>query len=275
MKKLLLFVLFVCNLSLAEPLKPADSFKSDVDAIKERNFLVVAMTKKDSIPFFSGDESNTHGLDVDIAKSIGLIMNIPVRFRRDAESFAEVVEQVKDGRADLAVSKLSITGPRLLTVSFSAPYVKLKQAMIVNRLWISQNSGGQEVYPVIRNFNGRLSFIKDTSYDTFARVNFPNAEFIPKTNWDEIVDDVIEGRSAGGYRDELEIKKTILQKPRAALSTKTITISDRVDNIAVAVNKNSPRLLAIINHVIANEYNNISTKKLIERYKQENNLQKP
>ena len=241
----------------------------DIAAIKKKNVLIVSMTKKDVPPFFSGDAENIRGLDVEIARRIGVLIGVPVEFRRDAESFAEVVEQVRDGRADLAVSKLSITGPRLLTVHFSDPYIKLKQAMIINRLWLSQNSQGREVHEVLRTFNGKISFIKNSSYDTFARSNFPKAVYVPEDTWDTIINNVTNGTIAAGYRDEFEIKKISFEKPEAAITTKTVTISDSIDNIAVAVNNNSVQLLSVVNYVIRNEYSNIDTKKLMDRYKAE------
>lgn len=241
----------------------------DIAAIKKKNVLIVSMTKKDNPPFFSGEGDEIRGLDVEIARRIGAVIGVPVQFRRDAESFAEVVEQVRTGSADIAVSKLSITGPRLLTVRFSDPYIKLKQAMIINRLWLSQNGQGKEVFEVIRTFNGKISFIRNSSYDTFARSNFPKAIYTPEDSWDTIINNVTSGAIAAAYRDEFEIKKISFEKPEAAITTKTVTISDSIDNIAVAVHYSSPQLLSIVNYVIRNEYSNIDTKKLMDRYKAE------
>ncbi len=270
MKKLLtlLFVL-VTSLASAQMQTSTVPLPADIAAIKKANVLVVAMTKKDVPPFFSGEGDDIRGLDVEIARRIGVLLGVPVQFRRDADSFAEVVEQVRDGRADIAVSKLSVTGPRLQVVKFSTPYVKLRQAMVVNRLWLSYNGQGKETYQVIRDFNGKISFIRNSSYDTFARVNFPNATFLPEDKWEVIIDRVIKGDISAAYRDEFEIKKISFEKPEAAISTKTITISDSVDNIAVAVNPKSTQLLSIVDYVIKNEYSNIDTKKLMDRYKAE------
>lgn len=270
MKKLLtLLLLAFSSIVYAQLPTSTIPLPPDIAAIKKKNVLIVAMTKKDVPPFFSGDAENIRGLDVEIARRVGVLLGVPVEFRRDAESFAEVVEQVRDGRADLAVSKLSITGPRLLTVRFSDPYIKLKQAMIINRLWLSQNSQGKEVYEVLRTFNGKISFIKNSSYDTFARTNFPKAVYLPEESWDTIINNVTNGKIAAGYRDEFEIKKISFEKPEAAITTKTVTISDSIDNIAVAVNNNSIQLLGVVNYVIRNEYSNIDTKKLMDRYKAE------
>ena len=270
MKKLLL-LLFVLISSVVHAQLPTSTvpLSPDIAAIKKANVLVVAMTKKDNPPFFSGEGDDIRGLDVEIARRIGVMLGVPVQFRRDAESFAEVVEQVRDGRADVAVSKLSVTAPRLQVVRFSDPYIKLRQSLVINRLWLSQNSQGREVYQVIREFNGKISFIRNSSYDTFARTNFPNAVFLPEDKWDVIIDKVTRGDIAAAYRDEFEIKKIAFEKPDAAITTKSITISDSVDNIAIAVNPKSLQLLSIINYVIKNEYNNIDTKKLMDRYKAE------
>ncbi len=69
--------------------------------------------------------------------------------------------------------------------------------------------------------------------------------------------------------DEFEIKKIAFEKPDAAITTKSITISDSVDNIAVAVNPKSIQLLSMVDYVIKNEFSNIDTKKLMDRYKSE------
>ena len=274
MKKLLtLLIVLVAGLTsaIAEAQMSGSTvpLPSDIAAIKKANVLIVSMTKKDVPPFFSGEGDKLHGLDVEIAQRIGVLLGVPVQFRRDAESFAEVVEQVREGKADIAVSKLSVTGPRLQVVRFSDPYVKLRQSLIINRLWLSQNSQGKETYQVIRDFNGKISFIRNSSYDTFARINFPNATFLPEDKWDVIIDKVTRGDIAAAYRDEFEIKKISFEKPDAAISTKSITIADSVDFIAVAVNPKSIQLLSIVNYVIKNEYNNIDTKKLMDRYKAE------
>ena len=276
MKKLLALVfLLLTSVVYAQLPTSTIPLPPDIAAIKKKNVLIVSMTKKDVPPFFSGDAENIRGLDVEIARRIGVLVGVPVEFRRDAESFAEVVEQVRDGMADLAVSKLSITGPRLLTVRFSDPYIKLKQAMIINRLWLSQNSQGREVHEVLRTFNGKISFIKNSSYDTFARANFPKAVYLPEDSWDTIINNVTNGKIAAGYRDEFEIKKISFEKPEAAITTKTVTISDSIDNIAVAANVNSPQLLSVVNYVIRNEYSNIDTKKLMDRYKAEKKTTAP
>ena len=263
MRKLLL-ILFFCLISFnaVSQVQPPD-----IAEIKRNGKLIVSMTSFDNLPFYGGTKDNMIGLDVEIAKKIAKMLDVPVEFRRDAKSFGEVVDQVRNGEAHIALSKLSITGPRVNVVRFSTPYAKLKQAMIVNRLWLSANSRGREPYDVIRNFDGPISFIKNSSYDTFARLNFPKAQYVPEENWNNIVEGVASGKYAAGFRDDLEIKKIAFERPQLALSTKTVIIADTNDYIAAAVEWKSTHLLSIIDMVIRNEFNNIDVKRLMEMYK--------
>lgn len=239
----------------------------DINQIRSRGYLIVGMTKFDSPPFYSGGADNIRGIDVDIAKRVAEYLGVQIRFRRDANSFQEVVDQVVLGEIDLAVSKLSITGPRMQMVRFSTPYVKLRQAMIVNRLWFSQNGTGRDSVESIRGFNGTIAFMRNSSYDTFARINFPHAQYAPMDNWTDVVTGVMNGTFAAGFRDEFEIKRIAWERPEASISTKTVTITDLVDSIAAAVDYKSVTLLAIVNHVIENEFNRIDTRRLITMYR--------
>jgi polar amino acid transport system substrate-binding protein len=273
MKKLFLILTLLMThvASTAQVATSTVPLPSDIAAIKKANVLVVAMNKNDVPPFFSGEGDAIHGIDVDIARRIGVLLGVPVMFRRDAENFAEVVEQVRDGRADIAVSKLSVTGPRLQVVRFSTPYLTLRQSLVVNRVWLSQNSSGREIYEVIRNFNGKIGFVRNSSYDTFARINFPHATYQPEDTWDTVMQKVTRGEIAAAYRDEFEIKKISVERPEAAITTKTVTISDSVDNIAVAVNHKSTHLLSIVDYVIRTEFNNMDVRRLMDLYRAEKN----
>ena len=67
MKKLLL-LLFVLISSVVHAQLPTSTvpLPADIAAIKKANVLIVAMTKKDVPPFFSGEGDDIKGLDVEM-----------------------------------------------------------------------------------------------------------------------------------------------------------------------------------------------------------------
>ena len=238
----------------------------DIAEIKKSGQLVVSMTSFDNLPFYGGPADNVIGLDADIARKVAQLLGVKVVFRRDAATFQDTVEQVRRGEANAAISKLSITPPRLATVRFSDPYVRLHQALLVNRLWLSQNEQGRQTPDVIRNLTGSIGFIKDTAYETFAKISFPNAVYSPRNTWNNVLEDVISGKVAVAYRDEFEIKKIALERPESSINTKAITLTDSTDYIAAVVDFRSTQLLEVINFVIRNDFNNINVKKLVDMY---------
>ncbi len=73
--------------------------------------IVIAMTATDQFPFYYLDKSgNLQGFDVDIAKKMAKELGVKkIVINREAQSFNEVVTLVAEGKADLAISKLSRT----------------------------------------------------------------------------------------------------------------------------------------------------------------------
>lgn len=240
----------------------------DIAEIKKTGQLVVAMTSFDNLPFYGGGADNPVGLDVEIGKKVAAILGVKPVFRRDAATFQDVVEQVRRGEAHVAISKLSITPPRLATVKFSDPYVKLHQGLLINRLWLSQNDHGRDVADIVRNLDGSIGFIRNTAYETFAKINFPHAHLEPRDSWDQVVSDVNTGHVAVAYRDEFEIKKITLEHPESSITTKAVTLTDSTDYIAAVVDWRSDQLLQIVNFVIRNDFANIDVPKLIDMQRQ-------
>jgi ABC-type amino acid transport substrate-binding protein len=253
-------VLLFSNIIQAQVIPP------EITEIKKSGQLVVSMTSFDNIPFYAKFENDVIGLDADIARKVAQILNVKLIFRRDAPTFQDVVEQVRRGEANIAISKLSITPPRLSTVRFSEPYVKLHQGLLINRLWLSGAENGRALPKVIRNFDGGIAFIQNTAYDTFARSNFPKATFMPKENWDQVLEAVIKGNAALAYRDEFEIKRISIERPESNITTKAITLTDSTDYIAAVVDFRNTQLLEIVNFVIKNDFNDINVHKLIVMY---------
>jgi len=246
----------------------AQSIPPDIAEIKKSGQLVVAMTSFDNLPFYGGPPHNLVGLDVEIGKKVAAILGVKAVFRRDAPTFQDVVEQVRRGEAHVAISKLSITPPRLATVKFSDPYVKLHQGLLINRLWLSKNEAGRDIADVVRNLDGSIAFIRNTAYETFAKINFPHAQYEPRDNWDQVVLDVNTGRVAVAYRDEFEIKKITLEHPESSITTKAVTLTDSTDYIAAVVDWRSDQLLQVVNFVIRNDFAHINVKKLIDMQRQ-------
>ena len=262
------FALFA-TFSFAQDVPDANTLAGppDLVGIAERGKLIVAMTSFDNAPFYSVKDGHLEGIDVDLGHEIADALGVEVEFDRTAETFNDVVAKVKNGEADIAISKISRTNSRAMVVAFSTPYVRLKNALMFNRLRLAQKSQGQELGDYVRNFDGNLGVIEKSSFANFAKIRFPKANIVPFKTWAEVVDATISGDVDAAYRDEFEVRRIAEDRPETSISLRTVTISDARDSIAVAAPWNAPRLLAIINQVIDDRSTSLNADDVIAMYR--------
>ena len=265
---LVFFALFA-NLSVAQTVQDADALAGPPDllGIAERGKLVVAMTSFDNAPFYSVKDGHLVGIDVELSEDIAAALGVEVEFDRTAETFNDVVAKVKNGEADLAISKISRTNSRALVVAFSNPYVRLKNALMFNRLNLAQKSQGKDLGEYVREFDGNLGVIENSSFANFAKTRFPKANIVAFKTWGEVVDATISGTVDAAYRDEFEVRRIAEDRPETSISLRTVTIGDARDAIAVAAPWNAPRLLAIVNQVIDDRPSELNADDVIALYR--------
>jgi ABC-type amino acid transport substrate-binding protein len=226
------------------------------------------MTTEDEPPFYyTNHDGKFVGLDVDIAKAIAEGLGVQPVFDRSAASFNDLVPIVVSGKADAAISKLSITLSRALEASFSHPYIVFHQALILNRLKLAKKAPtNADIINFIKNFNGKIGVITGSSYVAYAKKNFPHAAIEEFPTWEKVVNAVFAGSILAGYRDEMEIKKIIRGRADSLLKVKTIVLKDTKDNIGIAVAPQNTHLLYWINLLLDRLNLNLNADKLLDRY---------
>lgn len=223
----------------------------DIARIVNRGELVVAMLATDNPPFFSIRKGVLVGTDVDMAKRVASELGVSVRFDRSAVTFDGVAEVVAVGQADLGISRLARTLRRGQYVHFSNTYMRLGHALLINRVKFAALAGDKPLPHVIRNFNGTLGVIANSSWEEFGRRNFPNAKLMRYPSWADVVNAVKTGAVVAAYRDELEIQQIVKNDPGLALSLRTVTFDDLESPLAMMVGIGDPTLLSFVNEVIA------------------------
>jgi ABC-type amino acid transport substrate-binding protein len=217
--------------------------------------VIFAMTAADQKPFFYREETTGElvGLDVEIAYEIANRLGVRAVFNRDAASFDDVVMEIVNRKADIALSKLSRTMRRAELVLYTRPYIVFRQALLVNRLEFAKTGPEDQLPGYIKNFTGRLGVIKNSSYANYATANFPSAVIESFDTWDQTVDALFAGKILAVYRDEGEILIVNATRKDAAMLMKTVFINDQQDPIAMAVAPDAPLLQEWLN-IFLEEY---------------------
>ncbi|QYY33256.1 ABC transporter substrate-binding protein [Cupriavidus pinatubonensis] len=232
--------------------------------IYERGELVVAVLKVDQPPFFQERDGQLLGLDIDLARELAQKLNVRLRFNRDATTFDGVVSLLAQGKADMAVSKLSRTLPRTQIISFSTPYLRLNRALLLNRVKFAQMARGRPVPDVIRAYDSSIGVVGNSSYSEYVTSNFPKAFVTRYPTWDSALKALDAGQVTAVYRDEFEVKRVLKADPTAALRLRVVTLHDLEDTLGIAVNVSAPALLAFVNQFLAERPKHLEVADVLE-----------
>lgn len=234
--------------------KPIEN--NELNVLLKSKTLRVAMYKGDTPPFYyqpeleDGTKGKLQGIDVEIiegfARKLGLA---PVYLRTDTLDGA--IDLVANGGADVAICKLSITFSRVSKVLFTKPYIKLRKGLLVNRVKLEalqKQLGNVSKTEAIQQLSGKLGVIEDSSYVTFAQQRFQNdkLEHIRLSSWDDIVDNVSEGKYIAAFRDEAEIKRVIADDKSKAIPMLTVDFVGDYDLKGIALPLNSHHLKSLL-----------------------------
>ncbi len=264
-------VVLSCSVPAARAaVAPAVEFQlaPDIQRIRDRGELIVAVFGKDTPPFFSNGAGGLTGIDIDLGKGIAESLGVRVRFDRSPATFNEAVTRVETRQADIAISKLSVSLQRASRLRFSTPYVTLRRGLLVNRLQLAKlTREGKSAIDVIKDFRGKLGTIQGTQYAlVFSKKLFPHAMVVEYPDWDAVLDAVAKGEVLAAFRDEMEVKKAVLTRPDFALGIQTVAFTDTKDPIAAVLHWQDTQLLAFVNEYLALNDVALDIDRILARY---------
>ncbi|WP_181183304.1 transporter substrate-binding domain-containing protein [Mesorhizobium sp. B3-1-7] len=234
------------------------------------NKLRIAMPVFASDPFFPADGSGDKGIDMDLARGIAAELGVEPVFDRSAVTFDAMVQKLTSGEADLAIGKLSRTLQRGRSILYSRPYAMLHQGLLANRVNLARIAQGEPPERIIRDFSGDLGVIEGSSFATYAATTFPHAQIRRFAGWNTVVDAIRNGAIDLAYRDDFEIKKLMVDDPSMTVVARSITLTDKVDTIAVGISPDNPHLAAFVDLYLdlARGQQVLNTDEIIARYRQ-------
>jgi len=243
-----LIVAFACaSLLLFSPLagiaanSPLEGISANdfVDAIQERGYLKVGLPPYNTPPayFLEENSDELQGYDVDFARTLASKLGVDIQFDRSSTSFNNLVERVGIGDFDIAIGKLGLTYNRLFD-AFPIQYLSFRHAFLANREFVA-SLGVEPDDPrfgeILKNSTIRIGSIKNSTWETEAKANFPNATFVGYKNWpaakkalfqkDSVIDAI--------YRDTTEIKPIVYLQPDLSLEYVPILFDELIDRKSI------------------------------------------
>ena len=238
--------------------------------ILERGVLRVAMHKKDHSPYLMTDDTgNVIGIDADLAREIGRQLGVKIQFIRTKNTFDEVVKLVIDDKADVAISKLSLTLHRAKKVLYTKPYSSLSKSILVNRKQLLRAGKQNSVKEMFSKKDATIGAIKGSSYVAFAKRIFPNATIYESDDWyGDILPKLFAGELWGAFRDEIEVRRSIFLSKDASLFVLAVNLEDEQDPFMMVTNKNASMFRDWLDLFLEFVYKEVPFSEALEKYKQ-------
>ncbi len=192
-------------------------------------------------PFeYIDSDGNTVGFDVDMANEVASRLGLECEFL-PSQQFDTIVPMIKQGgKADVAVTAMTITDERLESVDFSDPYLASNQALITSAssdaTEESLNADGMQITCQLGNTG-----------EAWIRENLPNATVVPLAD----VTAALMGVQTGLYNAmvvDLPVATNMLSQ-----SFSDLKIAEEIptgEQYGIAVSKDNPGLTKAINQVL-------------------------
>jgi len=214
---------------------------SAIARIKADGRLTVAVFFEDVVPFFyAGPDGKLAGVDPALAEDIADKLGVTLEYNRAATTFDGLIDEVVEGRADMAISLLSDTLDRATRASFSDSYVSVRQFLLINRLQLGRlvaadPDRANDIPSLLNSPTSRIGVIDGTSYVGFVAEDFPRAQSVPFENWADMLAAVKSGDLVALMYDEIEIGNWRLADSAGAVELRPYHLAGHPDTIAIAM----------------------------------------
>lgn len=263
MKVFFFFFFFIGLISSGRTLQIAP----DIQRILDKKRLVVAMHHEDYFPFFAMKGGKLIGYDVDLSHHIARKLGVDLVIDREGTSFDDVIERVVTGKADLAISYLSVTLKRASRIRYSNPYLSLRNGLLYNRVLMARKK--IELDHILQLVNEpSLRFISEigSSFAEFTGEEFPKSKLVLEKNRPLIFQGLIEGKADVLYNEEYAIKEFFRLHPEQAIYIGHTFSDHKKDYIAIAASLEAPHLLSWINAFLMLRNEQVTYDDLYKKY---------
>ena len=258
-----IFSVYLCLLvAVWPPLSHgSEPWPDDIGRIKQRGKLIVAQFRGARSGFFFYDDKGRYanlpscsyngrrlvGCDIALASQIARSLGVELELDRSAGDFDSVCRNVALGKADVGISKLSITAKRAQYVRFTIPYTILTTGVLVDRLHLAGTKSRKDALELCSREDTSIGVLGRSAYLEFARIAFPCNRLVPYSDLDSMVKGVLGGEIHVLYGEQLLLMGKLHRDPKLALRLRFVPVPRIEDHIAIAVSPRSPNLLAFLN----------------------------
>jgi polar amino acid transport system substrate-binding protein len=243
--------------ALAEP---------EIDQIKQRKTLIVAMPKEDRYPYCYTLKGQTMGFDVDLAKKIAEGMQVTPQIDRTITDTADLIRKMNNHEADLAMAGMKVLLGQATQICFTSSYLSMEYAVLINRLNLAAVRQLDDPLVLLRENCARIGVMDQPQNIDYVHRLFPRAKVLPFPSMDRLVQATLDGRLMAAFTDEVEGKSLFLTKPELGLQLQYVQIPKISDDLGAVTAWDRRHLRSWMNLYLQNVPPNMTVDKVLISY---------
>ena len=183
------------------------------------------------------------GYEVDLAKLLAESMGVKLKIVE--LPFYELLPTLQDGKIDAIMSGMTITPERNLKALFAGPYTMSGKSILTKSRVLAGISEVAEAN--LKKY--KITCLKGSTSEKFARAYLPNTEIIPVENYEVAVDMVLNDQADGLVADFPICLVTILRHQDEGL----VTLDDALtlEPIGMALPPRDPQFLNLVENYLS------------------------
>ncbi len=217
-------------------------YAKDIKHIVERGELRVAIYVDSALaPFVTTDGKELGGYNVELAKIIASQLGVKLHVDQTS-SYNESVAFVAKGKDDIAVSNITATPERALSVAFTEPYYAMPQTLIVKKAFDGSKMALNET--IVSTDPLRIAIEANSAYLYCVKQVFPNAVIVTYANMKDALANLKEDQYDAIFTDGFSGEGSIAKDDALAL----VRLGDKhVDPVSIVVSAKRPQLVNWLN----------------------------
>lgn len=221
-------------------------YSNDINTIVTRGELRVAVYASDDLaPFIINNGQQLSGYDINLSRAIAKHLGVTLHID-ETSSYNEAVAFVANGQDDIAVTNLTATPDRALSVFFTTPYYKVPLVLIAKSNFDTSNL---HVSDNTISFDSSLDIAVEanSALTYYAAIAFPNAKIDTYTDLSQAIRSLNENQYDAVFTDQISAQQAVNGQ---MLLTIFKLGNAHVDPQAIAVSSKMPQLLQWINNYL-------------------------
>ena len=198
--------------------------------------------------YFSGEE--IVGIDVDVVAEIARRNGMSSRVEN--MKFESVIAAVQSGKVSLAAAGITVSADREQQVNFTRPYARAMQVVIVPQ--------GADIESAAHLSGRRIGVQSGTTGDLYVAEHIGEPERF--ANGALAVAALVAGKVDAVVLDNLPAEKHVARNPKLKILPEPLTSEE----YAIAVNKNHPQLLSMLNATLESMEQDGTLARIAESY---------